>query len=85
MLYYVFRAHKPCEWSLSSGHGTDVMDQWIHCLVQPDVPPHVPFHKYIHHRLYQMMSCGQIVILDIRKPFLDLSAFGYRTAPGKPD
>ena len=39
MLYYVFRAHKPCEWSLSSGHGTDVMDQWIHCLVLPDVIP----------------------------------------------
>ena len=47
--------------------------------------PHVPFHKYIHHRLYQMMSCGQIVILDVRKSFPDLSAFGNRTAPGKPD
>ena len=47
--------------------------------------PHVPFHKYINHRLYPMMSCGQIVILDVRKSFLDLSAFGNRTASGKPD
>ena len=32
MFYYVFRAHKPCERSLSSGHGTDAMDPWIHFL-----------------------------------------------------
>ena len=30
MLHYVFRAHKPSEWSLSSGHETDDMDQKTH-------------------------------------------------------
>ena len=30
MLCHVFRAHKPCQWSLSSGHETDAMDQRMH-------------------------------------------------------
>ena len=54
------------------------MDQFIHLLDphpnwthHPNVPSQVPFHKGIHHRLYQTMSCGYIFILDVHESFLN--------------
>ena len=82
----------PCQGSLSTCHDSNAMDQFIHFLDphpnwthQPNVPSQVPFHKGIHHRLYQTMSCGYIFILDVRESFLNWSAAAWRTAPGKPD